>query len=202
MQFAKLARLLLQKAEQDRYAMNRLLEDPSAPDEVVGFHAQQAVEKLTKAVLAHHSVEYQWTHQLERLVTLLRNAGISYPPELSEAVVLTPYAVELRYDMLPIHDDATRPSTANGPNAALNTLLNGPRLLLRAAKDDAMRVTYFPDTDTLLLQFNDRGMAETYDVNEDILVEVDKDRRVVSMTIEHATRQTNVNEFSYQVGSV
>jgi HEPN domain-containing protein len=82
------------------------LDDPSAPDEVVGFHAQQAVEKLIKAVLSHRSVEYQRTHQLERLVTLLRNAGISYPPELSEAVALTPFAVEFRYDLLPIHDDA------------------------------------------------------------------------------------------------
>ena len=109
MQSANLAKLLLQKAEQDRYAMNCLLDDPAAPDEVVGFHAQQAVEKLTKAVLAHRSVEYQWTHQLERLVTLLRNAGISFPPELSEAVALTPFAVEFRYDMLPMHDDAALP---------------------------------------------------------------------------------------------
>ena len=62
-----------------------------------------------KAVLAHRSIEYQRTHQLERLATLMRNAGISYPPELSEAVVLTPFAVELRYDVLPIHDDAAPP---------------------------------------------------------------------------------------------
>jgi HEPN domain-containing protein len=64
MQSVKLAKLLLEKAEQDRYVVDRLLEDSSAPDEVVGFHAQQAVEKLMKAVLAHRSVEYQWTHQL------------------------------------------------------------------------------------------------------------------------------------------
>ncbi len=109
MQSAELAKLLLRKAEQDQYALNCLLSDPSVSDETVGFHAQQAVEKAMKAVLAHRSVEYQRTHQLERLATLLRNAGISYPPELSEAVVLTPFAVELRYDVLPIHDDATSP---------------------------------------------------------------------------------------------
>jgi uncharacterized protein YuzE len=65
-----------------------------------------------------------------------------------------------------------------------------------------MQAKYFSDTDTLLLQFNDREIVETYDLNEDILVEVDKDGRVVSMTIEHATRQTNVKEFSYQADSV
>jgi uncharacterized protein YuzE len=65
-----------------------------------------------------------------------------------------------------------------------------------------MRATYFPDTDTLLLQFSDREIAETYDVNEDVLLEVDKEGRMVSMTIEHAKRQTNVNEFSYQLAAV
>jgi HEPN domain-containing protein len=109
MQSAELAQILLQKGKQDQHVMNRLLEDPSIPDEAIGFHAQQAVEKLMKAVLAHRSVEYQRTHQLERLVTLLRNTGISYPPELSEAVALTPFAVEFRYDMLPIPDDAASP---------------------------------------------------------------------------------------------
>jgi len=101
--------LLLQKAEQDRYAMNRLLDDPSAPDEVIGFHAQQAVEKMTKAVLAQRAIQYRRTHQLEELAAILNDSSISYPPELSEAVALTPFAVEFRYDMLPVHDDAAPP---------------------------------------------------------------------------------------------
>ena len=65
-----------------------------------------------------------------------------------------------------------------------------------------MRVKYFPDTDTLLLQFNDREIVETYNVNEDVLVELDVEGSMVSMTIEHAKRQTNVNEFLYQIDSV
>ena len=106
MRSAELARLLLQKAKQDQYAMNYLLDDPAAPDEVIGFHAQQAVEKMTKAVLATHAVDYRRTHQLEELVAILDDSGISYPPELSEAIALTPFAVEFRYDLLPVHDDA------------------------------------------------------------------------------------------------
>ncbi len=62
-----------------------------------------------------------------------------------------------------------------------------------------MQAKYFPDTDTLLLQFSDGEIVETYDVNDDVLVEVDKEGRMVSMTIEHAKRQTNINEFSYQL---
>lgn len=62
-----------------------------------------------------------------------------------------------------------------------------------------MQAKYFPDTDTLLLTFSARAIVETYDLNEDILLEVDEDGRVVSMTIEHAKEQTDVNQFSYQL---
>ncbi len=61
-----------------------------------------------------------------------------------------------------------------------------------------MKVKYFSDTDTLLLTFSDKSIADTHDLNEDILVELDKDGRLVSMTVEHAKHQMDVGEFSYQ----
>jgi len=61
-----------------------------------------------------------------------------------------------------------------------------------------MKVRYFPDTDTLLVDFSDRKIAETRNLTEDILIELDEDGRLVSMTIEHAKQQTDVREFSYQ----
>ncbi len=64
-----------------------------------------------------------------------------------------------------------------------------------------MQAKYFQDTDTLLLTFSRQSVAETYDLNENVLVEVDQDGRVVSMTIEHAKQQTDVNEFSYQLAT-
>lgn len=64
-----------------------------------------------------------------------------------------------------------------------------------------MKAKYFPDTDTFLIQFSKADIVETYDLNENVLVEVDKDGRVVSMTIEHAKDQMDVNEFSYQLAS-
>ena len=64
-----------------------------------------------------------------------------------------------------------------------------------------MQAKYFSGTDTLLLTFNKHDIAETYDLNEDILIEVDKDGHVVSMTVEHAKDQTDVNEFSYQLAT-
>ncbi len=61
-----------------------------------------------------------------------------------------------------------------------------------------MDVKYFPDTDTLLIKFSDKGIAETRDVNENLLIELDKDGNLVSMTIEHAKKQMDVENFSYQ----
>ena len=61
-----------------------------------------------------------------------------------------------------------------------------------------MKVRYFSDTDTLLITLSDKRIAETRDLNDNILVELDDDGRLVSMTIEHATLQTDVREFSFQ----
>jgi len=64
-----------------------------------------------------------------------------------------------------------------------------------------MQAKYFSDTDTLMLTFSNNPITETYDLNEDVLVEIDKNGHVVSMTVEHAKKQTDVNEFSYQLAS-
>ena len=64
-----------------------------------------------------------------------------------------------------------------------------------------MNVRYFPDTDTLLLNFSDRQVVRTQDLGEDVLIELDEEGRLVSMTIEHAKQQMNVNEFSYHLAA-
>ncbi|MBC7642891.1 MAG: DUF2283 domain-containing protein [Flavobacterium sp.] len=60
-----------------------------------------------------------------------------------------------------------------------------------------MRVTYFDDTDTLLIYFNDHKIVETKDLNENTLLELDENGNIVSMTIEHAKQQTEVSSFSF-----
>ena len=64
-----------------------------------------------------------------------------------------------------------------------------------------MKVKYFEDTDTLLVTLSDRPVAETRDLGEDVLVELDEAGRLVSITIEHAKQQTDLREFSYQLAS-
>ena len=61
-----------------------------------------------------------------------------------------------------------------------------------------MELKYFQDTDTLLVNFTDGEIVDTRDLNENILIELDKDGNLVSMTIEHARQQANIVNFSYQ----
>jgi uncharacterized protein YuzE len=60
-----------------------------------------------------------------------------------------------------------------------------------------MTITYFKDTYTLLVNFNKREIYETKDLSEDLLLELDKNGNVVSMTIEHAANQTEISNFSF-----
>jgi uncharacterized protein YuzE len=60
-----------------------------------------------------------------------------------------------------------------------------------------MKITYFKDTDTLLVNFNENEITHTKDLNENVLVEMDKNSNVVSMTIEHARQITEIGSFSF-----
>jgi len=61
-----------------------------------------------------------------------------------------------------------------------------------------MELKYFPDTDTLLINFTHKDIVETRDINENILVELDQDGHLVSMTVEHAKQHMDLENFSYQ----
>ena len=61
-----------------------------------------------------------------------------------------------------------------------------------------MKIKYFPDTDTALLEFYEGPIAETKELSEDILVDVDKQGQVVSMTIEHARERARFPDLHFQ----
>jgi len=67
-------------------------------DEVFGFHAQQAVEKLYKALITMHGISHPFTHDLPKLLNELAALG-EQPPSLTlTAEDLTDFAVESRYE--------------------------------------------------------------------------------------------------------
>lgn len=61
-----------------------------------------------------------------------------------------------------------------------------------------MRVKYFSDTDTALVEFTDNEVIETKEISENIYIDLDQHGNLVSMTIEHARSNARLQEFSYQ----
>ena len=61
------------------------------------FEAQQAAEKALKAVCVFRDIDFPKTHSLTALAALLEQAGDQLPPDVSEASILTSYAVQARY---------------------------------------------------------------------------------------------------------
>jgi uncharacterized protein YuzE len=61
-----------------------------------------------------------------------------------------------------------------------------------------MKIKYFPDTDTALIEFTTHAVAETKEISEDIYVDLDPNGNLVSMTIEHAQTAAAIKEFSFQ----
>lgn len=61
-----------------------------------------------------------------------------------------------------------------------------------------MKVRYFEDTDTLYIELTDRKPAHTEQLNDNLLIELDEDGKVVGLTIEHAKQAQGKLDFSYE----
>jgi uncharacterized protein YuzE len=57
-----------------------------------------------------------------------------------------------------------------------------------------MFVKYFKDTDTLYVAFRQDDIRETRDLDEDTLLDLDAQGRLCAITIEHASRRTDVEQ--------
>ena len=94
-----LAMLYMRKAGQDELIAQKLAPMNDVADTGVGFHAQQAVEKYFKAVLALNEVNVRKTHDIGALLGQLQELDLDVPKELDEAVELTAYSVMARYPL-------------------------------------------------------------------------------------------------------
>jgi HEPN domain-containing protein len=94
------AAVLLRKAEADAIAVRELAGNPEITDEIVGFHAQQAIEKWLKALMAQRGMDETRIHDIGRLLQLLQNDGAELPGNAEQLDDLTIYAVPMRYDEL------------------------------------------------------------------------------------------------------
>jgi len=60
-----------------------------------------------------------------------------------------------------------------------------------------MKIRYFADTDTALIEFSSQPIANTKEISENLYIDLDEKGNLVSMTIEHAKERANISEVSF-----
>lgn len=61
-----------------------------------------------------------------------------------------------------------------------------------------MKVEYFADTDTLYIEFRAGEIAETRDLDENTLLDVDSEGNLCALTIEHASERTDLQRLTVE----
>ena len=61
-----------------------------------------------------------------------------------------------------------------------------------------MKLKYFEDTDTLYIEFRDSVIAESKDLDENTVLDVDADGNVCAITFEHASDRTDVRQLTIE----
>lgn len=60
-----------------------------------------------------------------------------------------------------------------------------------------MKIRYFEDTDTLLIELRPGSVSETRDLDENTLLDLDAQGQVLAITLEHATVRAELSSFSF-----
>lgn len=61
-----------------------------------------------------------------------------------------------------------------------------------------MKIQYFRDTDTLYIEFRPADVAETRDLDENTLLDIDTQGQICGITIEHASDRADIPRFSFE----
>ena len=56
-----------------------------------------------------------------------------------------------------------------------------------------MKVSYFQDTDTLYIEFRNSSIAESKDLDENTILDVDAKGNVCAITFERASQRTDIS---------
>ncbi len=61
-----------------------------------------------------------------------------------------------------------------------------------------MKIKYFQDTDTLYIEFRVAAVAESKDLDENTLLDLNEKGNICSITIEHAKERADIPHFLYE----
>ena len=59
-----------------------------------------------------------------------------------------------------------------------------------------MKMSYFDDTDTLYLEFKERDIVETKELDENTVIDIDINGYIVAITVEHASHMADVQHLA------
>jgi HEPN domain-containing protein len=116
----KQAAAMLRIAQRDLAALQGMADAAVFADEIFGFHAQQAIEKCLKAWMCALGLNYPFSHHINRLLVLLRDAGADVE-DLWWSDEFTLFAHQARYEEGHIEADA--PLNRQHINAQISQLL-------------------------------------------------------------------------------
>jgi len=61
-----------------------------------------------------------------------------------------------------------------------------------------MKIKYFQDTDTLYIEFRKADVADTRDLDENTLLDIDREGKICGITVEHASERAEIPTFSFE----
>ena len=61
-----------------------------------------------------------------------------------------------------------------------------------------MKIQYFQDTDTLYIEFKAAEIAETRDLDENTVLDLDDRGNICAITVEHARERADIPRFSFE----
>ena len=61
-----------------------------------------------------------------------------------------------------------------------------------------MKVKYFKDSDTLYIEFRSDEIAESQDLDENTVIDLDSEGNVCAITFEHASSRTDVEQITLE----
>ncbi len=61
-----------------------------------------------------------------------------------------------------------------------------------------MKIQYFKKTDTFYIEFRKADIAESRDLDEDTIIDIDAEGKICAMTIEHVRNRTDVPNLTFE----
>jgi len=59
-----------------------------------------------------------------------------------------------------------------------------------------MKMSYFEDTDTLYIEFKNSDISESKDLDENTILDLDKNNNIIALTVEHASTRTDIQNLT------